>query len=102
MFNVEPQERLDAAEVAEFEEDASEQLRTSIRQASWAGSALLLCILCIVPFLAGHIFHRYWERAKFLIYIAEALLVWFCIKWAFVWSAWQSAREIRREFRDPS
>jgi predicted nucleic acid-binding protein len=102
MFNVEPQEQWDAKEAAEFEEYAAKQLRTEIRSALWAGFALLLCILCIVPFLAGHPLHRYWERMKFLIYIADALIVWFCLKAAFVWSSWQSTREIRREFRDPT
>jgi cation transport ATPase len=92
MFDVEPQEQSDAEDAAEFERYAAKQLRKTAKDAAWAGCALLLCILCIVPFAAGHSFHRYWDGTKFLIYIAEALLVWFVIKVAFIWSAWQSAR----------
>jgi hypothetical protein len=101
MFNVEPQEQWDAEDAAEFERYAAKQLRKAAKDAAWAGCALLLCVLCIVPFDAGHSLHRYWERAKYLIYLAEALLIWFVIKAGFVWSAWQSARETRREFGDP-
>jgi hypothetical protein len=72
-----------------------------VKDAVWAGGALLLCILFIVPFAAGHPLHRYWERTKFMIYVAEVLLVWFVIKAGFVWSARQSARETRREYGDP-
>jgi hypothetical protein len=101
MSNVEPQEQWDAKDATEFERYAAKQLRKTAKDAAWAGSALLLCILCIVPFAARHSLHRYWERAKYLIYLAEALLVWFVIKAGSVWSAWQSARETRREFGDP-
>jgi hypothetical protein len=98
VFNVEPQEQWDANEAAEFEKHAAKQLRKVVKDAVCAGGPLVLCILCIVPFAAGHPLHRYWERTKFLIYVAEVLLVWFVIKAGFVWSAWQSARETRREF----
>jgi protein-S-isoprenylcysteine O-methyltransferase Ste14 len=101
MFSVEPQEPWTAAEAAEFEKHVAKQLRKVVRDAVWAGGAFLLCILCIVLFATGHPLHRYWERTKFLIYVAEVLLVWFLIKAGFVWSAWQSARESRREFSGP-
>jgi hypothetical protein len=105
LLNVEPQESWnaedDAEDAAEFERYAAKQLRKTVEGAAWVGGALLVCILCIVPFSARHSLHRYWERAKFLVYLAEWLWVWFVVKVVFVWSAWQSARKTRREFGHP-
>jgi hypothetical protein len=102
MFNAEPQEKLTAEEIAEFEADAAEYQHFLLRRALYAGILLLVNILCIVPFLAGHSLHSHWYSfGKYLILSAELLLLWFVIRAGFVWAAWQSTRETRREFRDP-
>ncbi len=100
MFNVEPQERWTVEEKAEFEEYVAEDLRKCIVAAGWAGGALLINILCIVPFLAGHFLHKYWESTKFLVYTAEGLLLWFVYKASAVWASWKSAKDTRKEYGD--
>ena len=61
MFGAEPLEKLTPVEIAEFEKQASARLKACTRNAYWAGGALALNIALIVPFLAGHSLHRYWE-----------------------------------------
>jgi hypothetical protein len=100
MFGVEPEDPLTPEEKKEFEEHASAQLRACISSALKAAAALSINIAIIVPFLYGHRYHYLWNFARYLIFTAEALLVWFVIKAGFVWSSWQSARETRREFGD--
>lgn len=51
MFNAEPQEKLTAEEISEFEAYAAERLHATLRKASYAGILLLANVLCIVPFL---------------------------------------------------
>jgi hypothetical protein len=87
-------------EKEEFEKVASARLRACVASFLKATAALTINIALIVPFLAGHRFHNQWNYARYLLFTAEALLLWFVIKAAFVWSAWQSARETRREFED--
>jgi hypothetical protein len=58
MFNVEPQEKWDAEEAADFEKHAAAQLKRTTKAAAWAGGALFLNILGINPFLYGHSLHR--------------------------------------------
>lgn len=102
MFNVEPQEKWDAEEIEDFETHVAAILKRTKKDATYAGMALLINILGIIPFLKGHSLHRYWETiGKYLDLTAMALLLWFVIKVGFIWSAWQSARETRREFGDP-
>jgi hypothetical protein len=101
MFNVEPQVQWNAEEAAEFKQHAAELLKRTWLSAGWAGGALLLNILCIIPFSKGHAFESYWHTARYLVILAMALFWWFALKLAFVWSSWQSARETRREFGDP-
>lgn len=97
MFGVEPQEQWTQEERADFEEHAAARLKACKISASKAGAALLINIAMILPFSAGHQFHRYWQQARFLIFTAEALLLWFVLKTASVWSSWQSSRGLRRE-----
>jgi protein-S-isoprenylcysteine O-methyltransferase Ste14 len=102
LFNVEPQEEWNAEEAAEFERYVAARHKKTLHAAAWAGGGLLLNILCIVPFLAGHSLHRYWEViGKNLLLLAMALFLWCVLKVGAVWASWQSARETRREFRDP-
>jgi hypothetical protein len=101
MFNVEPEEKLTAEDVAEFEAYAAECQRAAIKKALNAGIFLLVNVLCLIPFLAGHSLHSHWDRfGKYLIFPAELFFLWFVVRVGFVFSAWQSARETRREFRD--
>ncbi|AFL90470.1 hypothetical protein Terro_4267 [Terriglobus roseus DSM 18391] len=98
MFGAEPQERWTREEQAEFERYAAERLKACKSSATKAGIALLVNVAIIVPFSAGHRFHSHWQQARFLIVTAELLLVWFGIKVGYVWSSWQSSREVRREY----
>ena len=102
MFNVEPQEKWDAEEAADFERHVAAQLRKTTKAAAFAGMALLVNILGIIPFLYGHRLHRYFETiGKYLVLVATALFLWFVFKIGAIWASWQSARETRREFGDP-
>jgi|ERR1700722_1922348 len=101
MFNVEPQEQWNAEDAAEFERHVAVRHRKTLKAAMWAGGALLLNILCIVPFSKGHSLHFYAEPARILVDFAMALFLWFVLKVCLVWASWQSARETRREYGDP-
>ena|SRR5579859_3458175 len=98
MFGAEPQERWSRQEKEAFEEHVSARHRTCMRDALYAGLGLAANLLCIIPFLAGHRLHSHWQSAKYLLFTAMALLVWFLMKAVSVWASWQSARETRREF----
>ena len=99
MFGAEPIESVSEEEIQEFELHAAARLKQCIFSAVWAAAAFVVVVICIVPFLAGHQFHRYWEIAKYLIWVAMALWLWLILKVGFIWAAWQSARETRREFQ---
>jgi protein-S-isoprenylcysteine O-methyltransferase Ste14 len=102
VFNVEPQEQWDAQDAAEFERHVAVRHKKTLKEAAWAGAALLLGILCIGPFLYGHSLHRYWEMiGKYLLILAMGLLLWFVYKAGLVWASWQAARDTRREYGDP-
>ena len=99
MFGAEPIEPASEEEVQEFEFYAAARLRRCTINAAWAASAFAVAVICLVPFLAGHRLHRYWESAKYLIWVSYGLLLWLVYKLALIWAAWQSARETRREFQ---
>ena len=102
MFNVEPQEQLTRQEAAEFEQHVTARHKKMTNSAFWVGGLLLANILCLIPFLAGHSLHRYWESiGRALLVTAFPLFLWFVMRVGFVWSSWQSARETRKEFGDP-
>ncbi len=101
MFGAEPEERWSDEERAVFEQHVANRSHTCRKRAWWATGIFTLTNLAIVPFLAGHALHRYWGEAKYLIFVAEAELLWLVYCWALVYGSWQSARETRREFRDP-
>jgi hypothetical protein len=100
MFKAEPQVSWNAEEAAEFEQYAADQLKRTWISAGWAGAALILNTLCVIPFSKGHSFESYWHTARYLVILAMALFLWFTLRVAFVWSSWQTARETRREFGD--
>jgi len=101
MFGAEPQPNWTVEGKAEFEAYASEQTRRMMRSALIASAFFLATILGVIPFLAGHAFHAHWERVgKYLLLLAMAELLWFVCRWGMVYSAWQSAREVRNETRD--
>jgi hypothetical protein len=100
LFGAEPQVTWTLGEKKKFEEYASARLRTCISPALRTAAALLINILIIIPFLAGHRFHNHWNFARYLLFTAMALFLWFVLKAGSVWASWQSARETRREFED--
>jgi hypothetical protein len=100
LFDAEQQVPWTPDEKEEFEKYASVRLRACVASFLKATAALTINIMMIVPFLAGHGFHNQWNYARYLLFTAEALLLWFLLKASLVWAAWQSARETRREFED--
>ncbi len=101
MFGAEPQEQWTEEERADFEEHTAARLKACKSSAAKAGAALLTNIAIIVPLSAGHQFHSHWQQARFLLFTAELLFLWFVLKVGFVWSSWQSSREVRREYERP-
>lgn len=101
MFGAEPHEQWTKEEQANFEEHAAARLKACKSSAVMAGIALLINIAIIVPFSAGHRLHSHWQQARFLVFTAELLFLWFVIKVGYVWSSWQSSREVRREYERP-
>jgi hypothetical protein len=103
MFNAEPQEAWSKEEAAEFEAHVAARHKKTIRSAAWAGMALLADFLCFIPFSGGHALNRYFVPfGQIFLFAAFALFVWFVLKVGLVWASWQSARETRREFGDPT
>ncbi|MFT4114318.1 hypothetical protein [Silvibacterium sp.] len=98
MFGVEPHEQWTEEEQADFEIHAAARLKACKASAVKAGAALLLNIALIVLFRAAHQLHIYWQQARFLVITAELLFLWLVIKVGYVWSSWQSSREVRREY----
>jgi hypothetical protein len=99
VFGAEPQEPWSKEEEREFEAHASARLRACNVAALKAAAALVINILCIVPFLVGHRLHSHWDIAKYLVFTAMGLFLWFVMKVGLLWASWQSARETRREFQ---
>ena len=99
MFGAEPQEPWSKEEEREFEAHASARLRACNVAALKAAAALVINILCIVPFLVGHRLQSHWDIAKYLVFTAMGLFLWFVMKVGLLWASWQSARETRREFQ---
>ncbi len=102
MFGAQPQEECDVQDRVDFERNASIRLRACVIAALRAGVLLLITIACLFPFTAGRYLNRYWDRARFLVYVVLASFLWFFYKVMLVWASWQSARETRREFGDPA
>ena len=101
MLETEPQEKWTGAERAEFEVSKSRRTRQMLRSALLATVIFAATVLAIIPFLEGHSLHSHWETVgKYLVLLAMAELLWFVLRWGYVWSSWQSARETLRETRD--
>jgi hypothetical protein len=98
VFGAEPLERLSIEEAAEFERYASDRLKGTIRNAIRAGVLFGINVAAIVPFLSGYPLHKYWGVARFMLFTAMVLWVWFVYKAALIWASWQATRDTRREF----
>src|SRR5271156_996721 len=101
MFGAEPQEEWNKKDAEEFERHASAQLQACVASMVRAALVLLVSILCLLPFTEGHPFNRYWNLARYLVYLTMGCFFWFFYKCMLIWVSWQSARETRREFGDP-
>ncbi len=64
------------------------------------GIAMIASIAAVIPFLAGHSLHKYWDQGKYLIWIAWVVLSLFAISAGTAYGFWQSWRSIRSEVRD--
>ena len=101
MFGAEPLEKWTKEEAAEFETYASEQLRRMQVRALWATAVFALTLFATKPFLAGHSLHAHWiPVGQNLVLVAMCELPWIVLRWGYVYSAWQSAREVRYEMKD--
>ncbi len=102
MFGAEPQKKWTAEEASEFEAYAAKRLHRMLVPALWATAIFAATVLSIGPFLHGHPLHAHWETVgKTLLLLAMVELLWFVLRWGYVYSAWQSARETRREMDIP-
>lgn len=97
MFGAEPQESWTQEEQTGFEEHAAARPNDAKSSALKAGIALLCNFAIIAPFSVVQR-QAYWPRARFLVFSAELLFLWFVVKVGFVWSSWQSSRAMRREY----
>jgi len=76
-------------------------IKKVLKGASIAVSIFLLNILVLLPFLAGHSLHSYWESAgKVILLLAMGTFLVCVIKVAAIYASYQAARDTRREFRD--
>jgi membrane protease YdiL (CAAX protease family) len=64
------------------------------------GIALIASVAVVVPFLAGHSLHEYWDQGKYLIWVAWVVLSLFAISAGTAYSFWQGWRSIRSEVAD--
>ncbi len=75
-------------------------LRIWAKRSLITGLALVITCGAIVPFLEGHSLHRFWDSGRYLIFLAEALLVAFMGCLGSTWAAWKVLREIPEEADD--
>jgi hypothetical protein len=101
MFGSEPQEEWTQRDIAKFERYAAMQLRRRVKSAVRAALVLLISVLCLLPFTAGHQLDKYWATARFLVYVTMGCFFWFFMTCMFVWSEWQGRKETRRDFGGP-
>lgn len=63
------------------------------------GIALILSITSVIPFLDGHLLHRYFQQGRYLIYLACALLSPFVGSAALTYNFWSYRRNLRAKGR---
>jgi small-conductance mechanosensitive channel len=102
MFGVEPQEKWTKEEAAAFDAHAAKRLNRMLVHALWATAVFVATALATGPFLAGHSLHAHWETiGKNLLLLALVEWFWVVLRWGYVYSARQAARETRQEMGDP-
>ena len=67
------------------------------RRTTVLGVALALNIVCIIPFLDGHFLHQYFERGRYLIYVACGLLSIFLGAAALTYNSWLALRNFKKD-----
>lgn len=100
MFGAEAQGEWNRKDAEEFERYASARLRSCFVSALRAALILLVSILCLLPFTAGHPLNSHWKTAKYLVYLTLGCFLWFFYKCMLIWTSWQAAKETRRHFGD--
>jgi hypothetical protein len=69
------------------------------RRAIYATLALAVSCAAVVPFLAGHSLHHYWDSfGKYLILVSMALLIVFVYCVGLYWGALSQVRELKRTY----
>jgi len=100
MFGAEPQESWSKEDAEKFERHASARLRSCVASAVRVALLLLVSVLCLLPFTAGHPLNRYWNVGRYLVYVTLGCFFWFFYKCMLIWASWQASKEARREFGD--
>lgn len=78
------------------------RLRMWARRSLASGLAFAVTCGAIVPFLEGHGLHRFWNSARYLIFLAEALFLVFVLCLGSTWAAWKVLHDTSIEPDDPS
>ncbi len=60
------------------------------------GIALVLSVAVVVPFLGGHLLHRYFEQGKYLIYVSCGLFTLFVGSCALTYNFGSYTRSLRQ------
>lgn len=74
-FGAEPQEEWSKEDAEDFEKHAAAWLRSCAASRIRAALVLLVSILCLLPFTAGHSLNRYWNVARYLVYVTLGCFV---------------------------
>ena len=54
-------------------------LRKWQRRTAGLGIALVVSVAAVVPFLAGHSLHKYWDQGRYVIWVAWVVLSLFAM-----------------------
>ncbi len=82
-------------EMLEVRQYAKARIALWRRRSFYSALALLLSCALVIPFLAGHPLHAYWESlGKYLVVLSMVLLVVFVYCTGLFYSAWQALREV--------
>jgi hypothetical protein len=97
MFGAEYTEELSEEERLEAAADASSRFLLWRRRAFIATFLFFLSCASVVPFLAGHSLHSYWNVVgKYLVLLSMALLLGFVYCNALFYEAWQIHRSYKK------
>jgi len=99
LFDSETRNRVreDAIEEARLNEEAEARTATKLKRfciaATVSGALLILTVVAVIPFLAGHSLHEQWENiGQYLVMLAMGLLSVFVFSAALTFGLWRYSR----------